>query len=194
MSKLLVHSAFIGGDEWINRIALNPTAELRLKRNNKKVNDVKTEKHRLGAIEMSKKDKPLNKAATASKPSTPADRRDDEIQAPGQSSKQALSTASRGRQMESDTIPAERPSKRAKTSRDQVQMRVDKDDLPSFSIEPYTMNAPGPSRGSAREPSGRSGTENTSQLRNGSVEVRTPGVKDEVKVKVEDDDLFPWDS
>lgn len=46
--------------------------ELLRKRYNKKVNDVKTEKHRLGAIEMNKQDKPLNKGATESKPSTPA--------------------------------------------------------------------------------------------------------------------------
>lgn len=121
VSKLLVRSAF-NSNEWIERIAINPDAELDRKRTNKEINDTKARKQKF-AEEMKKKDPSINfknsmspqSAETNTSAATPGPAAQTE-----QESDQCSAVPSPRAETDSDASPGPQPSKRVKISQESI--------------------------------------------------------------------------
>ncbi|KAG6361164.1 hypothetical protein INS49_009388 [Diaporthe citri] len=121
VSKLLARSAF-ESEEWIDRIVINPDAELHRKKTNKTINEAKGEKQKFANM-MKKNDPTIDfkhtmspkSAETGTSAATPGPA--DQAQ---QQSDQGTAIQSPQIQTGPDTSPAPRLSKRIKTSKDQA--------------------------------------------------------------------------
>lgn len=125
VSKLLVRSAF-QSNEWIDRIAVNPSAELERKRTNKEINDTKGRKQKY-ADKMKEKDPSINFNTTMS-PKSSETNTSAAIPGPAaqteQQSDQGSAVPSPQDETDSDISPGPAPSKRVKISQepiDQIQ-------------------------------------------------------------------------
>lgn len=123
VSKLLVRSAF-DSNKWIDRIAVNPNAELELKRTNKAVNDTKSQKQKF-ADKMKKKDPSINFKTTMS-PMSAETNTSAAIPGPAaqteQQSDQGSAVPYPQDEMDSDVSPRRgpAPSKRVKLSQEPI--------------------------------------------------------------------------
>lgn len=121
VSKLLVRSAFVS-NEFIDRIAVNPTAELERKRTNKVVNDTKGEKQKY-ADKMKEKDPSINFKTTMS-PKSAETNTSAAIPGPAaeteQQSDQGSAVRSPQDETDSDASPGSAPSKRVKISQEPI--------------------------------------------------------------------------
>lgn len=121
VSKLLVRSAFIS-NEFIDRIAVNPNAELERKRTNKEINDMKGRKQKY-AEKMKEKDPSINFKTTMS-PKSAETNTSAAVPGPAaqteQQSDQGSAVPSPQDETDSDVSPGPAPSKRVKISQEAI--------------------------------------------------------------------------